>query len=138
MADCMSDQAVVLCVVFLCMQVNVSPGLYRPDLPLAEQLHARKLIHDLLVLKGLGPGGHHHQFTAPGLLNLTFHPDSVALGVAACAGGCETAAQCHGKEACMLCRSCRSEWQNGVLQRVMAEHLGECCWCCWCSTTSYC
>jgi hypothetical protein len=33
--------------------VNVSLGLYRPDLLLAEQLHARKLIHDLLLLKGL-------------------------------------------------------------------------------------
>jgi hypothetical protein len=107
----------------------VSPGLHRPDMPLEEQLLSRKLIHDLLLLKGLGPGGHHHQFTPPGLLNVTFHPDSIALGEPACAGGCETAEQCHSKEACMLCRNCRSDWQNGVLQRVMAEHLGEGCWC---------
>lgn len=106
------------------IEVNVSPGLHRPDMPPEEQLLSRKLIHDLLLLKGLGPGGHHHQFTRPGLLNVTFHPDSIALGEPVCAGGCETAEQCHSKEACMLCRICRSDWQNGVLQRVMAEHLG--------------
>lgn len=104
----------------------MSPGLFRPDMPLQEQLLSRKLVHDLLLLKGLGPGGHHHQFTPPGLLNLTFHPDAVAVGEPDCAGGCATAEACHSKEACMLCRSCRSEWQNGVLRRVMAEHLGEC------------
>lgn len=26
----------------------------------------------------------------------------------------------------MLCRACRSDWQNRMLQRVMAEHLGMC------------
>lgn len=112
-------------MMLTCPQVNVSPGLHRPDMPLEEQLLSRKLIHDLLLLKGLGPGGHQHQFTPPGLLNITFHPDAIALGEPACAGGCETAEQCYSKEACMLCRSCRSDWQNAMLQRVMAEHLGE-------------
>lgn len=94
-------------------------------MPLEEQLLSRKLVHDLLQLKGLAPGGHNHQFTPPGLLNLTFHPDAVALGEQECATGCNTASACNSKEACMLCHSCRSAWQNGVLQRVMAEHLGE-------------
>jgi hypothetical protein len=103
----------------------MSPGLFRPDLALEHQLLSRKLVHDLLVLKGLAPGGHHHPFTAPGLLNLTFHPDAVAVGEPECAGGCATAEACGSQEACMLCRRCRSEWQNGVLRRGMAEHLGE-------------
>lgn len=103
----------------------MSPGLFRPDMPLEEQLLSRRLVHDLLHLKGLAPGGHHHQFTPQGLLNLTFHPDAVALGEEECAGGCGTAADCNIKEVCLLCRSCRSAWQNGVLQRVMAEHQGK-------------
>jgi hypothetical protein len=103
----------------------MSPGLWRPDIPPEEQLLSRQLIHDLLLLKGLGPGGHSHQFTPPALLNLTFDADAIAVGEPSCGGGCDTAEECHSKEACMLCRGCRSAWQNGVLQRVMAEHLGE-------------
>lgn len=104
----------------------MSPGLFRPDIPLADQLLSRRLVHDLLHLKGLAPGGHYHQFTPQGVMDLSHHPDAVALGEAACAGGCSSAADCSSNEACLLCRSCRSAWQNEVLQRVMSEHHGGC------------
>lgn len=110
----------------LALQVNMSPSLYRLDMPPEGQLLLRTLIHDVIQLKGLGPGGLYHDFTPTGLLNLTFHPHSVAVGEAACAGQCGTKQQCKLDEACMLCRSCRSDWQNLLLQRVVAEHSGEC------------
>jgi hypothetical protein len=103
----------------------MSPGLYRLDAPLEQQLLSRQLVHDLLHLKGIAPGGHAHQFTPQLLRDLAYNSDGVALGEPACAGGCSTAADCHARPACMLCRACRSAWQNGVLQRVAAEHLGE-------------
>lgn len=100
----------------------MSPGLFRPDAPLDQQLLSRTLVHDLLALKGLAPGGINHQFSPPGLLDLTHHPDAIALGEPACAGNCSTAAQCNTDARCRLCRGCRSEWQNDVLRRVAGEH----------------
>jgi hypothetical protein len=55
------------------LEVNLSPGLHRPDVELSQQLLSRKLVHDLISLKGLGPDGRHNQFTNPTLVPLKYH-----------------------------------------------------------------
>jgi hypothetical protein len=55
------------------MEVNFSPGLHRPDVDLHHQLLSRKLVHDLISLKGLAPEGRHNQFTTPTLVPLKYH-----------------------------------------------------------------
>lgn len=55
------------------LEVNHSPGLHRPDIDLSQQLLSRKLVHDLISLKGLGPEGRHNQFTNPTLTPLKYH-----------------------------------------------------------------
>lgn len=105
------------------IEVNMSPGLHRHDLPRSEQLLSRKLVHDLVTLKGLAPGGYHHVATGQDLAAIKYHTDGTALGESSCAGGCDTVADCSSKPECILCRACRSQWQNDMLTRVMAEHL---------------
>jgi len=88
--------------------VNMSPGLFKPHTPRQQQILSRKLVHDLLSLEGLAPGGLLHPFTNPEVAALRFHPDAVMLGQPECGGGCSTAADCNSKPACVLCRVCRN------------------------------
>jgi hypothetical protein len=55
------------------LEVNMSPGLHRPDIHLSHQLLSRKLVHDLISLKGLATDGRKHQFTSDTLVPLKYH-----------------------------------------------------------------
>lgn len=104
------------------IEVNMSPGLYKPGIDLKHQLLSRKLIHDILCLKGLGPAGRFNQFTTKELQPLRFHTDATAVGEASCGGDCSTADECNTKPECKLCKPCKSQWQMAVLSNFMAEH----------------
>jgi hypothetical protein len=107
------------------LQVNLSPGLHRSDVPLEEQYLPRQLVHDLLNLKGLAPGGAFHPNTHPGLRDVSLHPDAVTVGAASCQEGvCNSEAKCDARPECGLCHRCRTEDQDRVLSALVAEHRG--------------
>ncbi|WIA31923.1 hypothetical protein OEZ86_002783 [Tetradesmus obliquus] len=103
------------------LEVNHSPGLHRPDIDLSQQLLSRKLVHDLISLKGLGPEGRHNQFTNPTLTPLKYHMDSLCVGEPDCGSNCSEGKDCL-KPQCKLCKKCKSLWQVVVLTNVQAEH----------------
>lgn len=108
------------------LQIDSAPGLFLEDVPVEQQVANQQILADLLHLKGLAPGGYNDPLTPQALLDLIFNTDLLSLGEPTCITGCSTKTQCAAKAGCMLCHSCRSEWRNRVLQRVMAEHLSEC------------
>jgi hypothetical protein len=55
------------------LEVNMSPGLHRPHIDLTHQMLSRKLVHDLISLKGLAPQGRHNQFKHETLVPIKYH-----------------------------------------------------------------
>ncbi|WIA11255.1 hypothetical protein OEZ85_011381 [Tetradesmus obliquus] len=92
------------------LEVTLSPRLHRPDKDINHQLMHRKLVHDLISLKGLARDGRANQHIARTLSPLKYHMDTTCQRI-----------DCLRQE-CTLCKICKSLWHLVLLTNLQAEH----------------